>query len=127
MLRLVFLCPFHILISFLFSLKGVRGRLSMKCLTSHILLNFSFSYHLNKGILWPIITYDIDCPIKSGICLNLKFLLIVQETKMYCWPPETYVAEMTTPREFNLTTTLEEIHNKTGKMQIVTGQERTFE
>lgn len=34
---------------------------------------------------------------------------------------------MTTPREFNLTTALEEIRNKTGKMQIVTGQERKFE
>ena len=34
---------------------------------------------------------------------------------------------MTTPREFNLTAALEEIHNKTGKMQIVTGQERKFE
>ena len=56
-----------------------------------------------------------------------NFLLIVQETKMYCRPPKTYVAEMTTPREFNLTTALEEIHNKTGKMQIVTGQERKFE
>ena len=76
----------------------------------------------------------------SGICLNLKldkfllrikrywnFLLIVQETKMYCKLPKTYVAEMTTPRDFNLTTTLEEVHNKTGKMQIVTGQERKFE
>ena len=58
---------------------------------------------------------------------NWNFLLIVQETKMYCRPPETYVAEMTTPREFNLTTTLEEIHNKTCKMQRVTGQERKFE
>ena len=34
---------------------------------------------------------------------------------------------MTTPREFNLTTALEEIHSSTGKMQIITGQESRSE
>lgn len=34
---------------------------------------------------------------------------------------------MTTPREFNLTTALEEIHNSIGKMQIITGQESRSE